>query len=465
VTWDDGSSENWTFASYSGFASFDFSSTPEIKEMVLDHHNEKNDKKAASAEVTYGEDGLAEVTLLDEAGKSVAVYTGFDRFSNTATSPEGEQVKFDYLRKCIYKVNIAPDGDDNHYFVRYDGDEAVVISVEDGKLHDYTAEYTDGNMILNKGKDDELTLSVTRYSNTDAMVTYPDGRQYFLSYKSDIDSEDFKVYTTSELEKMAADYCERIRGDRPELVSASFLEDGSYLMQFSDGQGVAADPLNAWSNDQGGNYFFLTELPEINDLFTPGLWTCTTEGKMMYYSIDGNGNIKVTDPEDGTESGMQYKWVGVKAVELTTSGVTEKAIAAPLSEQEMALVRPGEVTDMLKFVRTESSEGTEFYSDKELKEMAAKDRSDKTGDSAIVTEAVDSGDGTVTLKFSDGYEYKVDRFTGTGTDADGNEVDLPQTGNNNISSAAAAAGAGLMVLLGSAAVFFSGLLRRRKENE
>lgn len=464
VTWDDGSAESWTFKSYSGFAAFDFSSTPEIEEMVMEYHNENSSKKAVSAEVTYGEDGLAEVTLLDKSGKKIAVYKNFDRFTNTATSPAGEEVKFSYLKKCIYRVHMNPESDTNHYYVQYDDGKVIVASAEKGILHEYTAEYTDGNMILNKGKEDELILSITRYSNTDAMVTYPDGRQYYVGYAQEIESDDFKVYTTSELEKMAADYCERVRAERPELVSASFLEDGIYLMQFSDGQGVAADPLNAWSNDQGGNYFFLTELPEINDLFTPGLWTCTTEGKMMYYSIDGNGNIKVTDPEDGSESEMQYKWTGVKAVELTDSGVTEKAIAAPVSEQEMALVRPGEVTDMLKFVRTESSEGTEFYSDKELKEMAAKDRSDKTGDSAIAVEAVDSGDGTVTIKFSDGYEYTIDRFTGTGTDADGNEVDLPQTGNNNMSSAAAAAGAGMMVLLGSAAVLCSGRLRRRKEN-
>lgn len=466
VSWDDGIVENWSFKSYSGFAAFDFSSNPEIKEMVIEYHNENNDKKAASAELTFGEDGLADIVLFDKEGKKIAEYTDFDRFTNKVTTPAGEQTEIIFLRKGVYRVSLNPEGDTNHYYVLYSGDGSVkVASVENGALYECTAEYTDGVMCLNKGKEDEQNLSLTRYSNTDAMIAFPDGRQYYVNYLSVVPQDRFMVYTASELEDMAGAYCERIRGERPSLVSTEFLENGDYLMKFSDGQAVETDPFSAWSTDQAGEWFFLTELPEIRDLFKAGLWSCTTDGRMLYYSIDGKGNIRVTDPEDGSEYDMDYKWTGIKALELTTDGITEKAIAAPLSDEEIALVRNETDTDMLRYVREESLDSTSFYSNKELAEMAAKDRSDKTGKSAVVTETVNNEDGTVTLKFDDGTAYKIDRFTGTGTDGNGNEVDLPQTGNNDITSAAAAAGAGMLVLLGSAAVFFSGILRRRRDSE
>jgi len=95
--------------------------------------------------------------------------------------------------------------------------------------------------------------------------------------------------------------------------------------------------------------------------------------------------------------------------------------------------------------------------------MAAADRSKKAGKKVKVTETISSEDGTVNVKFDDGSEYRIDRFTGKGTDEKGEEVDLPQTGNNSLTTAAAAAAGGILMLLGSAAVFASVSFRRKEE--
>ena len=55
--------------------------------------------------------------------------------------------------------------------------------------------------------------------------------------------------------------------------------------------------------------------------------------------------------------------------------------------------------------------------------------------------------------------YTIDPETGIGTDADGEEINLPQTGNNDVRTAAACAAAILMILAGAAAIALS-----RREN-
>ncbi len=55
--------------------------------------------------------------------------------------------------------------------------------------------------------------------------------------------------------------------------------------------------------------------------------------------------------------------------------------------------------------------------------------------------------------------YTIDPETGIGTDADGEEINLPQTGNNDVRTAAACAAAIFMILAGAAAIALS-----RREN-
>ena len=118
---------------------------------------------------------------------------------------------------------------------------------------------------------------------------------------------------------------------------------------------------------------------------------------------------------------------------------------------------------MLTYVGEKTIDQIKCYSDKQLADMAAADRSKKAGKNVKVSNTASSADGTVVIDLDDGSEYKIDRFTGTGTDERGNAVDLPQTGMNSLGLAAAKAVAGILIFLGAAAMYVSGVFRRKKD--
>ena len=61
--------------------------------------------------------------------------------------------------------------------------------------------------------------------------------------------------------------------------------------------------------------------------------------------------------------------------------------------------------------------------------------------------------------------YTIDPETGIGTNAAGEAVVLPQTGNNSMTNVLIAFGAVMMIVFGLVAVMTSGVLGNRKRNE
>ena len=471
ITWDDGKTEKLVYANPDGLAGFDYITTSEMKEIVTAYHNAHSTVKAVSAEVTYDENGMGIVRLLDKNGKTIAEYTGFDRFEITAVDPDGNPVQFEHIKAGVYTVFQSPEQDPKHYYVLFkENGDVVICSAEDGLEWEGTTEYVDDVITCNKGKDDELSVNVTDKTRSFFTVTFEDGRAYQLTYQPNHNPDNFKVYTTSELEKLAADYCERAYGKRLALVSASF-DAGLYVMQFAEGRMISADPLEspigAFALDQYQNALDLTYLPEIYDSFEPGLWFCRNGQSLKYYSSDGNGTFTVKDAADGSEETIKYRWIGAVALELTYSDHTETvdaiAFSTPVYERAMELHRADNQIDTLVYAGEETLDSITFYTDQELIDMAAADRSKKAGKDVQVSETVVNEDGTVVIRFEDGSAYTIDRFTGEGTDENGKAVNLPQTGNNDLSSAAAAAGALVLILFGAAAVWASGTFRRKED--
>ena len=464
ITWNDGVTEKLFYADPNGFAEFDYLTTPEMKAIVTAYHNTHSDSKAASAETAYDENGMGIVRLIDKNGSVIAEYTGFDRFKNEAVDPDGKPVKFEYIRKGVYSAIPTPRLNQKHYYVLFtEDDKAKIYSAEDGLEKECTVEYGNNVITCNKGKDDEMSVNVTYENFRTLSVKLNDESEYFLAYDPNYTVDDVKIYTTSQLEKMAADYCERTMGKRSELKSASFDVIGIYIMNFSDGQRLSIDPLGGNGSDKDGNFVNIAVLPEIQNLFTPGLWTCRNGDSLKYYSTDGMGNITVTDAKDGSMELMKYHWIGSKAVVLTSGDKTETAVATPLTDTSFTLKRADNQIEMLTYAGEKTIDSIGFYTDDKLAKMAAADHSKKVGKKVNVSSTISSDDGTVAIKFDDGSEYRIDRFSGTGTDEKGEAVDLPQTGNNDISSAAAAGGAVVMILLGGAAIFASRKFRRKED--
>jgi LPXTG-motif cell wall-anchored protein len=86
---------------------------------------------------------------------------------------------------------------------------------------------------------------------------------------------------------------------------------------------------------------------------------------------------------------------------------------------------------------------------------------------AVTPEAVQNADGGVTITLRDASgnvldTYTLDCKTGIGKDAQGAEVNLPQTGNNSIGSLAAVSGAALTALTGALLVYRA--FRKKRED-
>ena len=81
--------------------------------------------------------------------------------------------------------------------------------------------------------------------------------------------------------------------------------------------------------------------------------------------------------------------------------------------------------------------------------------------------AVENTDGTITINLKDASGNVVDTYqlntkTGIGEDANGGEVNLPQTGNNALGTVATAVSGLLLTLMGALAVLKSGFSFRKR---
>ena len=135
---------------------------------------------------------------------------------------------------------------------------------------------------------------------------------------------------------------------------------------------------------------------------------------------------------------------------------------APATETTAA----SETTAQTTVTVTDTAPAEDFATLEELADMAKIDYEKKHG-VAVTPEAVQNTDGsvTVTLKDASGAvldTYTLDQKTGVGKDAQGAEVNLPQTGNNAAGTFAAVSGAALTALAG--AVLVSRAFRKKKQD-
>ena len=96
------------------------------------------------------------------------------------------------------------------------------------------------------------------------------------------------------------------------------------------------------------------------------------------------------------------------------------------------------------------------YNGKNESAAASAEITDKSNGQYQITLTDDSGD---VLDV-----YEINPETGIGQDSNGNEVNLPQTGNNSLTNIMAVLGAFMMTVFGFVSVKFSGIFRR-KENK
>ena len=108
-------------------------------------------------------------------------------------------------------------------------------------------------------------------------------------------------------------------------------------------------------------------------------------------------------------------------------------------------------------------------SDEDLCNWSVKNYNGKNESSAATAEITDKSNSQYQITLTDDSGdvldvYEINPETGIGHDSNGNEVNLPQTGNNSLKNIMVVLGAFMMTVFGFVSVKFSGIFRR-KENE
>ena len=176
------------------------------------------------------------------------------------------------------------------------------------------------------------------------------------------------------------------------------------------------------------------------------------------YDLSGNGPIVTTTAAATTETSTK-----------TTSATTTTSNKTAASTTAISTSTSADTSSSTTAVTSEKAEETKlFASVTKMNEMAAKDYELKNGSAPANTITKDNFDGTYSIILSDEKgnvldTYIIDTTTGKGKNAKGEEVDLPQTGNNSAKTATAAAIAVMFTLAGAFAMAESGVIRRKKD--
>lgn len=159
------------------------------------------------------------------------------------------------------------------------------------------------------------------------------------------------------------------------------------------------------------------------------------------------------------------------APEESTTTTTTTAAATTSTEtttaEETTATKAAETTTTAPATTTAPEDKT-IGTPEEIGKMAARDYFVKTGRNVTASEAKENKDGTYSYELKDENgnvvdTYTVDPATGKGKDADGNDVELPQTGVNSMTTAATAAVSVMFIIAGAAAVYGSGVLRKKED--
>ncbi|MCM1473506.1 MAG: LPXTG cell wall anchor domain-containing protein [Muribaculaceae bacterium] len=155
----------------------------------------------------------------------------------------------------------------------------------------------------------------------------------------------------------------------------------------------------------------------------------------------------------------------------TTSEPTTTTTSEPTTTTTTTTTTPTTTTTTAKSTTTTmTTTSKHIASDEEFCSWSINNYNDKNGimpDSAEITE---QADGKYQITLTDNSDnvldvYVINPETGIGTDSAGNEVDLPQTGNNSLKNVLIAVGAFMMTAFGFCAVKLSGITRRKKNEQ
>ena len=184
-------------------------------------------------------------------------------------------------------------------------------------------------------------------------------------------------------------------------------------------------------------------------------------------------NISVAHIADAVYDGTEKKpvvMVGDKVLEEGVDyvfvGVSDDETFTEVGIYNIIIMGQGEYSEA-KLMSFEILPAEDFASPEELAKMAKKDYQ-KKHNTTVTPEIISNENNRITVDLKDKSGKVVDTYeinvkTGIGEDTQGEEVNLPQTGNNSMNNLLASVGALMMIGFGAVAMKLSGIFRRKED--
>lgn len=228
--------------------------------------------------------------------------------------------------------------------------------------------------------------------------------------------------------------------------------------------GYIGSTAENYANENGFTFIALDDDPDTTTTTTTTDVTTTTT-ETTTDSTETITETTTTSDEESTATTTKSE-----TTSLTSDTTTEINSATTTITTAVVTTDEAETTDLIENItattETTTTATTHIASDDELCEWAVKDYVEKTGVKPANAEIEYTADDTAIITMIDAEGnildvYTIDPNTGTGTESDGGEVNLPQTGYSKLYHTAVAL-AGCATVIGGVMVIGSGVLKKKR---
>lgn len=399
---------------------------------------------------TLPEGEVTEETAAAETAKEETQPPG-----TSVTAPAEETAEDDEypegFRPGVWWCEGTSDGD--HYYTFYeDGKSGHLDDQYYGIGVGFECEIDGSDCIFHLSPSGESRSGriATKKSDT-VRIKWDDGEDETWKYYCP--ESEFRFYSTTDLVEMAMSYyADRHDGNVPTQSEGSIEDDGRICIQLYDNASYSLNATAAWyfidrftakGVDIDGREIDLSPYGEVNtaaqqpsdrDVFGTGVWWAKdAQRNDCYYFFDGKGGGSVLNQEMGIGVAFSYDIDGYDAVfHMASADVNDPVKISDVTDISMTL--EWQATGLVqKLTYAGAADEFSFYSNDELTSLARAYFS-LTNDGYTPAEAevhIEDDDRISIHLFDivDGHTataawYYINRFTATGTDLVGNDVDL-----------------------------------------
>ena len=480
LQWEDGKEESFYFIDSGEIAPY--FTNPELCALAAEYTAATTDEKPAAISAEILDDGYVNVTVKTESDTEIVYHVdavsaiGLDQDNNVVNLTEiPEDTGISVWKEGIWQ-SYDRMGNILFYFFGADGTLNAYST--------YDATYTTGSYTLNNGQFcmnlyGDTNRAIVRFVDDAAILTWSYGYTETMFYYSDQTPETFSFIGECELSALASAYYEAQTCicDPFSIIANDF--DGKVRLYAETQEEIyfSVDRFTGIGTDQDGNPVDLYHpIQAEGTSFAAGIWRAGDQECVYgYYWFSEDGKTaRYIESVGGTVTDFTYRIVNGNGIANKDGEKIDFTISEEYGETIIYWSDSGigaYQQEILTFVREESNKNFKVYSMLDLEKMAVKDCADKLGTKVEIAAIGYDSEGNARIHLinpENGDEagvYLIDQLSGTGTDENGEAINLPQTGNNSMTNLLAALGAFLLTGFGFAALKQSGMLRRKKEEQ